>query len=97
MRMKKERANESSDLVRTFNLVSVIELLLKSAIDHVGETILSGSRVRDIGLSGSDIDIRRRLGLGVNGGDGSQEYEEIANEEESHEYTPHCSGFSERK
>lgn len=94
-RERERENNENSDLVvRTFILVGVIEFLLKSTIDHADKTILSGSRVRDIGQNGGDIDLHRWPG--VNDGDGSDEYNEITNEEESTD-SSHFRCFSEWK
>lgn len=91
---KERERNKNSDLVvRTFILVGVIEFLLKSTINHADKTILSGSRVRDIGQTGGDIDLHRRTG--VNDGGGSDEHNEITNEKESRESSPHFRGFSE--
>lgn len=96
MQIRHDKVSESSDLERTFILVGVIKFLLKSAIDHVSETILSGSRVWHIGQGSGGIELRSRQGLGVEGGGETEQHKEIANEEESRESPPHCGGLSER-
>ena len=42
---------------RTIILVVLRKLLLKRTIDHIGETVLLGFRVRRIGLSGGSVDL----------------------------------------
>lgn len=46
----------SSDLVQTFALFTLCELLFQSAIDHVSEAVLLGSRHGAVQFSGSGID-----------------------------------------
>lgn len=81
----------NSDLVRTFVLVTLIEFLFESPINHVGEAIFLGSCIVKLSCSGGrgGIDLRVQLGDGLGG---SEAEKKRHNDKQREEY-PHWQYF----